>query len=315
MKLWFRHCGLLVVLVCVLGLGPIRAVAGLIVGIDTGNQQPGHIFSVDPLTGNIAPLATFAPTSSYFATSSGPAYNSILAYSPVNLYQIDVVTGKAFLYACPVALCAAVGDLAYDTSNGVIYGLGRLPVGEGPESLFQLNDSGMEYPDIPGSHWISYSWIGYLGVDGISRMEFVPGLGLYGVVGGLGFTIDVHTGQASFLAPLSEPGLPYGITGLAYDSDTGRLLASSGALWGIGAGPPGAIFALDPRNGLMTPLNLNAPNLFGIAEARTPEPWPACMLLVGLTACFVRKFWPVSNSTAPGRPFCKHQKYTPPVFQ
>ena len=294
MKLWFGHCDPLVVLLCVLGLGPVRAVAGLIVGIDTGNPQQDHILAVDPLTGNIAPLATVFPVDSYFATSSGPAYNSILAYSPVNLYQIDVITGEAFLYACAYQpQCASVGDLAYDSSNGVIYGLGTF-YGRGPEVLFQLNDSGMQYPGIPGSHWISYSWIGYLGVDDISVMEFVPGLGLYGVTDGntpAGFTIDEKTGQASFLTPLSEAGVPYGITGLAYYSETGRLLASSGSLPGLGSGPPGAIFLLDPMNGLMTPLNVDAPNLFGIAEARTPEPGPAWMLLMGLTACFVvRRF-------------------------
>ena len=150
-----------------------------------------------------------------------------------------------------------------------------------------------DVPGFPGAHWISYSWIGELGVDGISAMEFVPGLGLYGVTNGAGFVIDEKTGQATFLAQLSAPGSPYGFTGLAYDSETGRLLASSGRLFG---GPSGAIYLLDPRNGSVTPLNVNAPNLFGIAEARTPEPGSAWMFLVGLTACFVvlrlRKFRP-----------------------
>lgn len=295
MKLWFRRCNPLVVLVCVLGLGPVRAGAGLIVGIEyTGNLQgPQHMFAVDPLTGNVTPLATTVGPGYFFETSSGPAYDSILVYM-ANLYQVDVITGKALLYACPTGSgCGGyVGDLAYDWSNGVIYGLGTMP-GEGAESLFRLNDSGMEYPGFPGSHWISYSPVGHLGVNGISVMEFVPGLGLYGVTNGAGFVIDEKTGQASFLASLFGPGIPYlgpyGITGLAYDSETGRLLANSGCT--VDCGPPGAIFLLDPSSGLVTPLNVNAPNLVGIAEARTPEPGPAWMLLVGLTACFVvRRF-------------------------
>jgi hypothetical protein len=295
MKLWFCHCDPLVVLVFVLGLGPVRAVAGLIVGTDFGNQQQQNFLAVDPGTGSVTPLATFGGDM-YIPTSSGPANDTILAYSPVNLYQINVVTGAASLYACSnSSLCASVGDLAYDSSSGVIYGLGRIN-GAGPEGLFELHDSGMQYPGIPGSHMISYSWIGYLGVDDISVMEFVPGLGLYGVANGntpAGFTIDEETGQASFLTTLSEAGVPYGITGLAYDSDTGRLLASSGTLTGpFGSGPPGAIFLLDPMDGLMTPLNLDAPNLYGIAEVTNiPEPGPAWMLLVGIAACLaVRRF-------------------------
>jgi hypothetical protein len=288
MKLGFRHCDPLVVLVCVLGLGPVRAVAGTIVGIDTGNPQQNAFVAVDPLTGNVTPLTTIVGFNNYFVTSSGPANNSVLAYSPVNLYQIDLITGAASLYACAYEpQCSSVGDLAYDSSNRAIYGLGRL-YGTGPEALFQLNDSGMEYPGIPGSHMISYSQIGYLGVDDISVMEYVPGLGLYGVANGntpAGFMIDETTGQATFLTPLSEAGVPYGITGLAYDSETGRLLASSGNLFGPGS--TGEILLLDPTNGSLTPLNVDAPNLYGIAEVRTPEPGPAWMVFVGLTACFV----------------------------
>lgn len=73
-------------------------------------------------------------------------------------------------------------------------------------------------------------------------MEYVPGLGLYGTDGiNDGYVINETTGHASLLAPLR--GIIKPITGLAYDFDTGQLLASSGVLFGTG---PGMIYRLDP---------------------------------------------------------------------
>ena len=74
-----------------------------------------------------------------------------------------------------------------------------------------------------GSHRVTYTPIGNLGVTGISITEYPPGLGLYGTDGrSAGYLINETTGQASLLAPLSE--IPAPITGLAYDFDTGYNL-------------------------------------------------------------------------------------------
>ena len=285
MRFWLRHCYSLVVLVSALGLALLPAAAGTMVA-GTGNG----LFTLDPLTGDLAPLIML-PGWLGWVTSSAPAYNSILIYSPVNIYQVDVMTREFTLYACPADLCAFVGDLAYDSSDGVVYGVGILGA-NGPPTLFRLHDSGTEYPGIPGSHWIDFSPFGELGA-GISAMEFVPGLGLYGIDNGLqaGYLIDEKTGHASFLAPLSEPIFPDAKVGLAYDSETGRLLASIGTRFPYTPERPGAIFWLDPRNGLMTPLSVDTPDLHGIAEARTPEPGPASTLLPGLiVGLVVRRF-------------------------
>jgi hypothetical protein len=102
--------------------------------------------------------------------------------------------------------------------------------------------------------------------------------------------------------------VPNGITGLAYDSETDRLLASSGRFFG--GGTPGAIFLLDPRNGSLTPLNLDAPNLYGIAEAQIPEPGTAWMLLVGLAACIVIQVQSRLNETM-GRDVRRHGQKAP----
>ena len=55
-----------------------------------------------------------------------------------------------------------------------------------------------------GSHRVTYTPIGNLGVTGVSITEYPPGLGLYGTDGrSAGYLINETTGQASLLAPLS----------------------------------------------------------------------------------------------------------------
>ena len=76
------------------------------------------------------------------------------------------------------------------------------------------------------------------------------------------------------------------ITGLAYDIDTDRLIATGGNLTHqmepIG---PGYIYLLDPRTGQVTVLNDDAPNMFGIAKINPlglPEPSTLALVAFGV---------------------------------
>jgi hypothetical protein len=126
-------------------------------------------------------------------------------------------------------------------------------------------------------------------------LGFVPGVGLYGVGGNDLYFIDSSTGVATFIG---FTGLRQDhVTDLAYDGDTGRLIASAGCLKEFISGPPGSggpcdesnpgsIYWIDRFNGQATLLNDNAPQFMGLAEV-VPEPGSGLPIAAGLGALLV----------------------------
>ena len=102
--------------------------------------------------------------------------------------------------------------------------------------------------------------------------------------GNAGYGISETTGQATLLAAYTT-SLP--VTGLAWDSDSGRLLASAGSL---NPSESGIIAAIDPGPGQVTVLNANAPNIVGIAALTTPEPGSFFLLVTGSIACLATRW-------------------------
>lgn len=126
-----------------------------------------------------------------------------------------------------------------------------------------------------GCHNLSVEVIGALPMS-LTVMEYVEGLGLYGLDKYSGYLISELTGKVTPLASLYPSSAP--ITGLAYDPDSGRLLGSSGNPYG-----QRKIYLVDPTSGAVTVLNDNAPNLHGIAAVLvTPEPRSAWLVVTGL---------------------------------
>ncbi|MFN0167635.1 MAG: hypothetical protein ACKV22_14510 [Bryobacteraceae bacterium] len=116
-------------------------------------------------------------------------------------------------------------------------------------------------------------------------MEFVPGLGLYGTDGTTtGYLIDPATGRATLLHPLIGSFSP--LNGLAYSTESGRLIASSADYLGS---TPGRIYNIDPVSGAVTLLNDQAPSLVGIAEITIPEPRLGWLFASGLAALALRR--------------------------
>jgi outer membrane protein assembly factor BamB len=278
-----------VIAACALLLAPGAVRAGLILGID--NSGPlgtrSAFFAVDPSTGSTTSFGQIHPTSGYFATSPSPIDGTLFALSPVNLYRINPLTGESVGYLCYEGCLGSPGEHAYDPSNQNMYALAS----DAPFLLQMVDRGSAAQFGAPGNHQVSYNIIGDLGASGISVMEYVPGLGLYGTDGiNDGYVINETTGHASLLASLT--GILKPITGLAYDFDTGQLLASSGVLFGTG---PGMIYQLDPATGHATLLNDQAANLFGIAFVTIPEAQPVWMLAGGLALFFTlrNRLWMV----------------------
>lgn len=279
-----------IIVACALLLTSIPASAGVIVGLEFlsplvgGGPAPTRFVTVDPLTGSTTPFGGVF-NSGYIVVSSSLVDGTLFTMSPVNLYRINPFTGETIGYLCPsMQFCTfAANDHAYDPSNQNTYALSTLG---NDEVLVQMVDRGLLSPvgsAPPGSHQISYELVGLLHATNISLIEYIPGLGLYGIDGGgAGYLIDETTGRASPLAPLTGLSMP--ITGLAYSFDTNRLIASAADRNATGFG---MIYQLDPLTGHATLLNDRAANLTGIAFIDIPEALPNWMLAGGLALWFI----------------------------
>jgi hypothetical protein len=262
-----------------------------IVGFDSVGL--GTLYRIDAQTGVYTPIGS----GSGIAMSPGLAGGTILYSSGVNLYELNVSTGQRRAYVCTSGFCGPVGDHAYDSSTARMFALGTLfPIGvQFPNpitALLELHDSGQPAPGIPNSTQIGYSIVGLLGVDTITTIEYVPGLGLLGTDGYNALhRIDVATGQASLLAPLvlnlRVNGVLTRMNGLAYDPDTRRLLGS--APYGIGDGGmigEALLYSIELGNtgvpiGYAGWLNDSPPSVTGIATVN-PIPEPGSLVLAGM---------------------------------
>lgn len=115
-------------------------------------------------------------------------------------------------------------------------------------------------------------------MPGVQGIDFVPGRGIYGadIGGGLWF-FDPKTLQLSFIGGTGV----FGITDLAYDSFTRRLIAVSVGMKCFNCGPQtGMIWSIDPLTAEAVLLNDNAPAMYGLAEI-TPEPGSVVLFTTG----------------------------------
>ena len=124
---------------------------------------------------------------------------------------------------------------------------------------------------------------------GIQGIDFVSGAGIYGVsnLDRFLYLIDPLTGQVTQVGPTFIPGGPFGaipfsdgVMDLAYDADTGALVATVIPFFQDKLeildrrNPPpfgGRLYRIDPSTGYSTLLNGNAPPMLGLAEGAVPE--------------------------------------------
>jgi PEP-CTERM motif len=162
----------------------------------------------------------------------------------------------------------------YDTSGSALFTV-RCP---SPPGLCAETQVG---PAFPTSH--------------MQALGFVPGAGLYGISDNFLYLINDSTGATT---PVGATGLldpTKGITDLAYDAATGRLIASAGcSKFGTtqfsspcDESHQGSIYLIDRSTGQATLLNGNAPMIVGLAEV-VPEPSSALLFALGLGALLVR---------------------------
>jgi len=290
-----RHivCGLTPVLVLVSISAMARAEP--IVGIGNGDiAQHGILYSVDPISGAVAPLGPSGTSAGFYPVSPSPVVGSYFALSPVNHYLLTYP--KAGTLDSPEFSLwdnslVGLGDYAYDSSNGKLFAL-RLGLQNAPPAagLVLLTDTGTSFPNRPNSHSLTATLLASAPVfPALSLIEYIQGFGLYGTDGHAAYLIDETTGAATQLPSLAYTG-PI-ITGLAYDPASGRLIGTSGSLF-PSTNMRSYIYGINPLTGQVTVLNSDAPNMFGLSAVSIPEPSAMFLLAVGILCVWPRRFAP-----------------------
>jgi hypothetical protein len=258
------------------------AAATQIVGITFSHS----LYSVDPLTGNTTILMAGCPSPGCgpdFGASRSPDAGSIFYTSVVNAREINLSTFQdaplgGVLNPIDLAFDPATNTL-YDTNGSALFSV-HCP---SPPAMCVETQIGLAFPT---TH--------------MQALDFVPGVGIYGVGDNNLYRINPSSGVATLIgftgiAPdtLGQTNL----TDIAYDSSSGRLIASVGCLKQLGPGPigsggpcdeshPGSIYWIDSSSGHATLLNGNVPQLMGLAEV-VAEPWSALLFVPGLAALLI----------------------------
>ena len=256
------------------------ALAGKIVGVTFAQG----LYNVDPLTGNTTQLREGCPPPGcgpYFGASTSPDANSIYIESIVNIWEVNLAGPQLAIggYSSFDLAFDRTTNTIYSTSNAALFSV-SCPT---PPNLCTDHQIG---PGFPRNH--------------MQALDFVPGIGLYGVSDNFLYLVNPASGVANLIGFTGIVPNPLTfITDLAYDSDTGRLIASAGCLKHLGPGPlgsggpcdpsnPGKIYWIDRFTGNATLLNDNAPQFMGLAEV-VPEPGtglPVAVVLGALLVCF-----------------------------
>jgi len=230
-------------------------------------------YFIDPESGATLPAPGGILT---FGASSSPYGGWVFVTTPVNLWKVPVMatgTPEALGSFC----CgAAPTDLAFDAGSGTLYGIDQFSTGYYPAGeLFIVDYNNCSNFSCGGTPLD-------VNMPGVQGIDFVPGRGIYGadLGGGLWF-LDPKTLQISFIG---DTGI-FGVTDLAYDSFTHRLIAVSVGVkdcflpWQC-VPETGMIWSIDPLTAQAVLLNSNAPPMYGLAEI-TPEPGSVVLFTTG----------------------------------
>lgn len=262
----------------------MAAFAMAIVGTGTGPNSTGVRFEINPVTGAVTSTGT-GPN--WIPTSASGTPGAYFAVSPVNPYLVSYpsMTGILHCTDCPFQSSPwFTADTAYDFSTASLYAVATSTSPGGGSAMLARIGIGAEQ-SYPGGSFrpLSVSVIGGIPGGSNSIIEAVPGVGIVLTTGQVAFVIDPTTGAVLRSGNFTVAGgLPFQflppVTSLAYDPDTGRLLAATGSY--SGGQSTQMIYRIDPGTFEVTVLNANAPNIHGMAAINN-YPEPAGLLLIG----------------------------------
>jgi len=240
--------------------GPVWALP--LMGNSFGGAEPASLYDLDSQTGQ---ADNPRPTSVYrlvgiAMSAQGSVYgltNSTAPTHPNTLVRIDPATGSTYVVG-PTGLTGITeGDLAFDPTSGVLYGLYNLDSGQ--RQLMTLDTAtGSAAPfgsSLPGDP---------------SAMAFDPNGSLYVLDTSLQklLTVDKTTAAVLTMVDLS---VPLGSTaGMAIDPDTGTFYVADG-----GSGGTNRLYTLDPLTGVLTEIGPTglAEGLAGLTIVPEPGSW------------------------------------------
>jgi hypothetical protein len=255
----------------------------------------GPVYSIDAVTGNTVVVAPAGVLS--FAASPSPVPGQFFIETNINLWTEDVFGGSTTPLGALDLPAGGFVDLAYDPTAGTLYTAG-------PDGLYTIDYSCPTY-------LCTATLVAPL-LEPVDAIDFVPGMGLYGVantltpVGDLLFRIDPLTGKETLVGPgLGPPpgpippglGIPPGdgVMAFAYDGETDSFVAS--VLAGVAQKTPslyfdypssGMLYSIDRNTGVATLLNGNAPTMLALAED-VPEPSTGVLLPSAIAALLLAR--------------------------
>lgn len=268
------------VLACLTTFFGVSASAGTIIWGGTAYSNFSGAYFVDPVSGSTSP----APPEylQAFGASSSPYSGWVFVTTAINLWKVPVTVAGV---PEPLGgLTGGAGDLAFDAGSGTLYGIEYLgsPLGSG--ELYTI-----DYSSCPLGEPCTSTPLGVT-MPMVQGIDFVPGRGIYGAdLSGVLWFLDPKTLQ---ILQIGDTGV-LGITDLAYDSSTQRLIAVSVGLkcyWECGP-QAGTIWSIDPLTAQAVLLNDNAPPIYGMAEV-VPETGSVILFTtgaVGLLAAIRRR--------------------------
>lgn len=215
------------------------------------NRQPA-IMIVRGKTGTTAAISP-----STFKMRSTPATNS--------LFRIDPGTGTSTLVGA-TGLRVFEGDLAFDPTSGILYGLQDVPSGS-TRNLFTINTA-------TGQGTV----IGNINAPNLdlSAMAFDSSGTLFVIDTENSQLFTVNKGNAGILTTVSLNTKLGETAGSAFDPSTGTLYVADG-----GTGGTNKLYTLDTSTGILTPVG-NTGTRIGIAGLTFVVPEPSSLALVSL---------------------------------
>ncbi len=220
-----------------------------------GHNGQDDIYYIDPVAGGAVSIQTSNFGADWLAMGLDIAANVVYGVSYgsgnnfLNKWDLTTLTHTQITFS-PYPENMTGGD--YDNTNGIFYTVGTAWGTNMPQKLFSINTT-TGVATLIGNLGITATYPGYVPQgEGLGGIAYDPLLNvLYGVSATTDnlYTINVTTGAATLVAPLSQLGLT--TRGLAYDFNLGKLWAQDGA---------GVLYEIDKNTGMIvSTINNSAP--------------------------------------------------------
>jgi hypothetical protein len=237
-----------------------------------GTSATQYLYDVDVNTGAATNPRNTGLTTIVGITaepSTGTLYGFGVYYS--KLYTFDQATGNPTLVGS-TGISGSEGDLDFDPTTGLLYGLQWTPNSGPNRLLFTVNKSTAQATQVGD--------VTNGGGGDLSAMAFDPSGNLYVLNTTTSELLRVDKSTAQTLSRVTYSTKLGSTAGMDFDPITGKLYVADG---GRSASSTNRLYMLDPESGAMTdvgPLGISS----GLAGLTFITPEPSSLLLLGISS-------------------------------